>query len=75
MFLDVMSIISILLCVQKIRRMKSKDNMKIALYEVLDWLEREQSHLIENFWRCVFKETILNHYPTLRLLRNRLMDG
>ncbi|XP_041813393.1 nuclear body protein SP140-like protein [Chelmon rostratus] len=60
---------------KKMRRMKSKDNIKKALYEVLDWLESERSQHIKSFWSCVFKETILNHYPTLRLLRNRLMDG
>ncbi|XP_070836772.1 nuclear body protein SP140-like protein [Chaetodon trifascialis] len=60
---------------KKMSRMKSKDNKRKALYDVLDWLERERSQHIKDFWRCVFKEVILNNYPTLRLLRNRLMDG
>lgn len=55
--------------------MKSKENMKRALYDVLDWLERECSEHIKVFWTCVFKETIMNRYPTLRQLRNSLMDG
>ncbi|XP_068613628.1 nuclear body protein SP140-like [Brachionichthys hirsutus] len=60
---------------KKMIRMKSENNMKQALYEVLDWLEREQSGHITRFWTCVFKETIINNYPTLRLLRNSLLDG
>ncbi|XP_076609359.1 uncharacterized protein LOC143334438 isoform X2 [Chaetodon auriga] len=60
---------------KKMSRMKSKDNKREALYDVLDWLERERSQHIKDFWRCVLKEAILNNYPTLRLLRNRLMDG
>ncbi|XP_070779559.1 nuclear body protein SP140-like protein isoform X2 [Enoplosus armatus] len=60
---------------KKVSRMKNKDTRRKALYEVLDWLERKRSQHIKVFWTCVFKETIMNHYPTLRLLRNRLMDG
>lgn len=60
---------------QKVSRMKSKDNMKKGLYGILDWLEKERSQHIQVFWRCVFKETIMNQYPTLRLLRKSLMDG
>lgn len=55
--------------------MKSKDNMKKALYGILDWLEKERSQFIQVFWTCVFKETIMNQYPFLRLLRKSLMDG
>lgn len=60
---------------QKVCRMKSKENMKKALYNILDWLETERPQHIRTFWTCAFKETILNQYSTLRLLRNRLMDG
>ncbi|XP_029294355.1 nuclear body protein SP140-like protein [Cottoperca gobio] len=60
---------------KRVSRMKSKENMKKGLYEILDWLERKRSQDIKAFWSCVFKETILNQYPTLRLLRNSLMDG
>ncbi|XP_032392992.1 nuclear body protein SP140 isoform X3 [Etheostoma spectabile] len=55
--------------------MKNKENMKKGLYEILDCLERKQSQRIKTFWTCVFKETIMNQYPTLRLLRNSLLDG
>ncbi|KAK9535411.1 hypothetical protein VZT92_007794 [Zoarces viviparus] len=60
---------------KKVSRMKSKDNIRKGLYEILDWLETERSQSVREFWSCVFKETILNQYPTLRLLRNSLMDG
>ncbi|MED6286701.1 hypothetical protein CHARACLAT_008757 [Characodon lateralis] len=60
---------------QKMIRMKSKNNMRKAVYEILDWLEREKSDRIPLFWRCVFKEVIVNQYPTLKLLHTSLMDG
>ncbi|XP_018523280.1 nuclear body protein SP140-like protein isoform X2 [Lates calcarifer] len=60
---------------KKVSRMKSKENMKRAIYDILDWLERERSQHISVFWTCVFQDIILNQYPTLRLLRNSLMDG
>ncbi|XP_076024189.1 nuclear body protein SP140-like protein isoform X2 [Genypterus blacodes] len=55
--------------------MKSKENIKQALYGVLDWLETERSQYMKLFWTCVFKESIMNVYPTLKILRNSLMDG
>ncbi|KAM6914237.1 uncharacterized protein PEZ65_014675 [Lycodopsis pacificus] len=60
---------------KKVSRMKSKDNIRKGLYDYLDWLERERPQSVREFWSCVFKETILNQYLTLRLLRNSLMDG
>ncbi|KAM7372277.1 hypothetical protein PAMP_009456 [Pampus punctatissimus] len=60
---------------KKVSRIRSKDNMKRALYEVLDWLEEERSQHIKVFWKCVFKDTIMNQYPTLLMLRKSLMDG
>ncbi|XP_073349917.1 uncharacterized protein [Pagrus major] len=59
----------------EMRRMRSKDILKKAFYEALDWLERERSQHIRLFWRSVFNETIMNQYPTLRLLRYSLLDG
>ncbi|XP_073351380.1 uncharacterized protein [Pagrus major] len=56
-------------------RMKSKERLKKALYDFLDWLERERSQHIKLFWSSVFRETIMNQYPILRMLRNSLMDG
>nr|XP_057904934.1 nuclear body protein SP140 isoform X2 [Doryrhamphus excisus] len=60
---------------KKVIRIKSKEALKKGLYEVLDRLERERSQSIKMFWRCVFKETILNQYPTLQQLRSSLLDG
>ncbi|XP_053300332.1 nuclear body protein SP140-like protein [Pleuronectes platessa] len=60
---------------KKVIRRRKKEIMQAALYDVLDWVERERSQHIHWFWRCVFRDTILNDYPTLRLLRNSLMDG
>ncbi|XP_014908752.1 nuclear body protein SP140-like isoform X2 [Poecilia latipinna] len=56
-------------------RMKSKDKIRRAVYEILDCLEKENSEHIPLFWRCVFKDVIMNQYPTLKLLHNSLMDG
>ncbi|XP_060945635.1 nuclear body protein SP140-like protein [Limanda limanda] len=60
---------------KKMIRMKKKENMRTALYDVLDWVEREQSQHIRLFWSCVFKDTILNVYPTLQRLRKSLIDA
>ncbi|XP_045930106.1 nuclear body protein SP140 isoform X3 [Micropterus dolomieu] len=60
---------------KKVSRMRSKKNITKGLYDILDLLERNRSSHIKVFWSCVFKEPILNHYPTLRMLRNSLMDG
>ncbi|KAM4716655.1 uncharacterized protein sp100.1 isoform 3-T4 [Anableps anableps] len=60
---------------KKTIRMKSKDNMRKAVYEILDWLEREKSKHIPLFWKCVFKDVIISQYPTMKLLHNSLMDG
>lgn len=60
---------------EKVIRMQSIKKIKNGLYEILDRLESKQPQDIRAFWTCVFKETILNEYPTLRLLRNDLMNG
>ncbi|KAK2833721.1 hypothetical protein Q5P01_017610 [Channa striata] len=60
---------------KKVSRMKSRENQKRAVYEILDWFETERPKHIHTFWKCVFKDTIINQYPALCLLRNRLMDG
>ncbi|XP_077414797.1 uncharacterized protein LOC144044334 isoform X2 [Vanacampus margaritifer] len=60
---------------KKVNRTKSKEALKKGLYEILDWFERERSQRIKVFWRCVFKETIVNQYPTLQELRNSIRDG
>ncbi|XP_030263681.1 nuclear body protein SP140-like protein isoform X2 [Sparus aurata] len=60
---------------KKMKRMRSKDKMKKAFYEALDWLERERSQHIRLFWRSVFKDAIMKQYPTLQLLHYSLMNG
>ena len=46
-----------------------------GVYEVLDSLETDQAERVKTFWECVFTDHILQHYPTLKLLRNSLIDG
>ncbi|XP_063760715.1 nuclear body protein SP140-like protein isoform X2 [Eleginops maclovinus] len=58
-----------------VSHMRSKNNIQKGLYKILDYLERKQRQDIRTFWSCVFTETMLNKYPNLRLLRNRLKDG
>ncbi|KAM4634615.1 uncharacterized protein sp100.1 isoform 2-T2 [Polymixia lowei] len=60
---------------QKVIRMRSKDNMKSGIYSVLDWLETKTPEHIKLFWDCVFTDNMLKEYPTLCLLRDRLMNG
>lgn len=60
---------------QDMRRMRSKDNLKKAIYEFLDWLEVKQPRLIPKFWRAIFKEITMTQYPTLRRLHYSLMNG
>ncbi|XP_076153863.1 uncharacterized protein LOC143137502 isoform X4 [Alosa pseudoharengus] len=60
---------------QRVVRMKTKEQKKKGVYEVLDSLETNQPECVETFWRSVFTDHIMQLYPTLRLLRNSLMDG
>ncbi|XP_027141747.1 nuclear body protein SP140-like protein isoform X2 [Larimichthys crocea] len=60
---------------EKLSRMKSKDNLRKALYDFLDWLEKKHPEDIRGFWTCVFTDTIVNKYPTLLIMRNSLKDG
>lgn len=53
--------------------MKSKANLRNALYVFLDWLEKEQPELIEAFWKAAFQEVTMEHYPTLRKLHCTLI--
>ncbi|KAK2833722.1 hypothetical protein Q5P01_017611 [Channa striata] len=59
----------------KMSRMKSRENQKRAVYEILVWFETERPNDIHKFWKCVFEDTIINQYPPLCLLRHRLMDA
>ncbi|RVE69251.1 hypothetical protein OJAV_G00075970 [Oryzias javanicus] len=60
---------------KKVIKMKSKGKRQMAIYEILDWLEKEGSNNIHVFWRCVFKEVILTQYPVLKTLHKSLLDG
>ncbi|XP_041719657.1 nuclear body protein SP140-like protein isoform X2 [Coregonus clupeaformis] len=55
--------------------MRSKELREKGVYEVLDWVEAKRPHCIKLFWSCVFRDHLLQQYPTLRLLRNHLLDG
>ncbi|XP_030194244.1 nuclear body protein SP140-like protein isoform X2 [Gadus morhua] len=59
----------------KMIRIKSIDKMKTSVYELLDWIETERPRTIRLFWTCVFKEIITTQYPTLKRLRDSLLDG
>ncbi|XP_035626716.1 nuclear body protein SP140-like protein isoform X5 [Oncorhynchus keta] len=60
---------------KKLIRCKSKEVREKGVYQVLDWVEAERPNSINVFWNCVFRDHLLLQYPTLRLLRNRLLDG
>ncbi|XP_030194275.1 nuclear body protein SP140-like protein isoform X6 [Gadus morhua] len=60
---------------KKMIRIKSIDKMKTSVYELLDWIETERPRTIRLFWTCVFKEIITTQYPTLKRLRDSLLDG
>ncbi|XP_071027594.1 nuclear body protein SP140-like protein [Oncorhynchus clarkii lewisi] len=60
---------------KKLIRCRNKAVREKGVYQVLDWVEAERPNSIKVFWNCVFRDHLLLHYPTLRLLRNRLLDG
>ncbi|XP_064844737.1 uncharacterized protein LOC135555878 isoform X1 [Oncorhynchus masou masou] len=60
---------------KKLIRCKSKEVREKVVYQVLDLVEAERPNSIKVFWNCVFRDHLLLQYPTLRLLRNRLLDG
>ncbi|XP_021480180.2 autoimmune regulator [Oncorhynchus mykiss] len=60
---------------KKLIRMRRKEVREKGVYQVLDWVEAERPNSIKVFWNCVFRDHLLQQYPTLRLLRNRLLDG
>uniref|UniRef100_A0A8C7DJH7 Nuclear body protein SP140-like protein n=1 Tax=Oncorhynchus kisutch TaxID=8019 RepID=A0A8C7DJH7_ONCKI len=59
----------------KLIRCRNKAVREKGVYQVLDWVEAERPNSIKVFWNCVFRDHLLLQYPTLRLLRNRLLDG
>ncbi|XP_038836895.1 nuclear body protein SP140-like protein isoform X2 [Salvelinus namaycush] len=60
---------------KKLIRCRSKEVREKGVYQVLDWVESERPDSIKVFWNCVFRDHLLLQYPTLRLLRNSLLDG
>ncbi|XP_052374513.1 cilia- and flagella-associated protein 251-like [Oncorhynchus keta] len=60
---------------KKLIGMRSKEVREKGVYQLLDWVEAERPNSIKVFWNCVFRDHLLLQYPTLRLLRNRLLDG
>ncbi|XP_058625102.1 nuclear body protein SP140-like protein isoform X1 [Onychostoma macrolepis] len=60
---------------ENVKKMRSREQKEKGFYEVLDWLEKNRPQYMHQFWRCVFEDHILQLYPTLRILRNSLLDG
>uniref|UniRef100_A0A4W5MHN2 Nuclear body protein SP140-like protein n=1 Tax=Hucho hucho TaxID=62062 RepID=A0A4W5MHN2_9TELE len=60
---------------KKLIRCRSKEVREKGVYQVLDWVEAKRPDSIKVFWNCVFRDHLLLQYPTLRHLRNRLLDG
>ncbi|XP_016127322.1 nuclear body protein SP140-like protein isoform X1 [Sinocyclocheilus grahami] len=60
---------------ENVKKMRSRKQKEKGFYEVLDWVEKNRPQEIQQFWRCVFEDHILQQYPTLRILRNSLLDG
>ncbi|XP_060759899.1 uncharacterized protein LOC132870279 [Neoarius graeffei] len=59
---------------KKVMRMRNKVRKEKGVYEILDWLEDNRGEHMKIFWSCVFQDHIQQKYPTLRLLRNTLLD-
>ncbi|KAM8824471.1 uncharacterized protein ACB058_020715 [Synchiropus picturatus] len=60
---------------EKVSRIQKSERKKKAIYELLDWFEKEQAQHIRRFWTCILQETLLEQCPTLRRLHKSLMDG
>uniref|UniRef100_A0A8C1B2Z3 Nuclear body protein SP140-like protein n=1 Tax=Cyprinus carpio carpio TaxID=630221 RepID=A0A8C1B2Z3_CYPCA len=60
---------------ENVKKMRSREQKEKGFYEVLDWVEKKRPQYMHQFWRCVFEDHILQLYPTLRILRNSLLDG
>ncbi|XP_023672318.1 uncharacterized protein [Paramormyrops kingsleyae] len=58
---------------KKVIKTKIKQRRVDGVYEVLDWLETTRPENISAFWRCVFEDHILQQYPILRDMRERLL--
>ncbi|XP_017337097.1 nuclear body protein SP140 [Ictalurus punctatus] len=60
---------------QKVKKMKNKERKQEGVYEILDWVENKREQHVGLFWRCMFRDHLLQKYPIFRLLRNSLLDG
>ncbi|XP_062842611.1 nuclear body protein SP140-like [Trichomycterus rosablanca] len=60
---------------QKVMKMKSKERRQKGVYQILDQLEKKGGHRYRLFWRCVFKDHILQKYTVLRLLQSSLIES
>ncbi|XP_059408383.1 nuclear body protein SP140-like protein isoform X2 [Carassius carassius] len=60
---------------ETVKKMRSREQKEKGFYEVLDWVEKKRPQYMHQFWRCVCEDHILLLYPTLRILRNSLLDG
>ncbi|KAK2916027.1 hypothetical protein Q8A67_000401 [Cirrhinus molitorella] len=60
---------------ENVKKMRTREQKEKGVYEVLDWVEKNRPRYIHQFWRCMFEDHILQLYPTLRMLRNSLLDG
>ncbi|XP_050957965.1 LOW QUALITY PROTEIN: uncharacterized protein LOC127159069 [Labeo rohita] len=60
---------------ENVKKMRTREQKEKGVYEVLDWLEKKKPQRVQQFWRCVFEDHILQLYPTLRMLRNSLLNG
>ncbi|XP_053708153.1 uncharacterized protein LOC128751270 isoform X3 [Synchiropus splendidus] len=60
---------------KKVSRIQKSERKKKAIYELLDWFEKERAQHIRRFWTCILQETLLEQCPTLRRLHKSLMDG
>ncbi|KPP57717.1 hypothetical protein Z043_124534, partial [Scleropages formosus] len=58
-----------------VMRSKTKHNREMRMYEMLSWFEIKRPERVNLFWKCVFKDHILQQYHVLRLLRKSLLDG
>ncbi|XP_048846166.1 nuclear body protein SP140-like protein isoform X8 [Brienomyrus brachyistius] len=59
---------------KKLMKMRCMQRKVKGVYEVLEWLETTCPENISHFWKCVFKDHILQQYPILRLLRDKLLS-
>ncbi|XP_062842671.1 ankyrin repeat domain-containing protein 36C-like [Trichomycterus rosablanca] len=60
---------------QEVMMIDCKDKLQKGVYQILEWVEKNQKQSIKKFWNCVFKNHIRLKYSTLQSLRASLLDG